>query len=112
MASTIDRLRKRTKCPVRIGDETVYVRGLTYSEWNEIQPLREEAESNGIAIGWCLLADDGSAVFARKEGEALKDFGARVLTELDIEVGTGLYLAAKIIKVTQEPPDIEAVIKN
>jgi hypothetical protein len=115
MSSVIDRVRKRRKCPVQIGDETVYVRGMTWAEWELIQPVKEEAWSNGIAIGWCLLEDDGKPVFTREPTEDLETFGKRVLADLDMEIGTGLYLSAKIMRATQEPPDektVENIVKN
>ena len=113
MASMVDRLRKRQFFPVTIGDETVHFRGLRRSEWHDcIEPIRDCEESNGVAIGLCLLNDDRTQVFTRAEGEDIKAFGQRVLDECDMEISVCLMLANQIIRITQEPADFGAVVKN
>lgn len=112
MTSVIERLRKRQFCPVQVCGATVHVRGLTWSEWQRIEPIRNEGESNGVAIGWCLLNDDQTPVFTQGADEDLEAFGARVLESLDMEVGIGLMLAEKIIRVTQEPENLESLGKK
>ena len=110
----IEKLRKRRFYPVTIGDATVHLRGLLYSEHETAEEFGEAAESWGYAIGCCLMHDDGTEWFTRMVDvkETASDFGARVLRELDLPDDTRAELIAAIVKLSQGPPKIETLAKN
>ena len=111
MSSVFDKIRKRRKWPVEIDGETVYVRALLESEHREVKPFENESESYGYAIGCCLLNDDGSQAIIRAPGEAAKEFGARVLSKLDLPTDTRAELCERIVKLATGPP-LEVIAKN
>jgi hypothetical protein len=107
-----DRIRKRRFYPVEIAGEKVHIRGMKHSERNTAEAFRDHDESVGFAIGCCLLNDDGSEVFTRAAEESPKDFGGRVLKELDLPDDTKAELIQKIVKLSSGPPELEKIVKN
>lgn len=112
MSGVIDKLRKRRFYPVTIGGETVHIRGMVFAEHKEVESFGDSAESWGYAIGCCLLNEDGTLVVSRQADESAKDFGARVLAELNLSDDTRGELIASIVKLSNGPPKIEALAKN
>lgn len=111
MSGVIDKVRKRRRWPIELDGETVYVRALLESEHREVKDFETDVESYGFAIGCCLLNDDGTAVIYRNAGESAKEFGARVLLELDMPVDTRAQLCERIVKLATGPP-VETLAKN
>ena len=106
MATIAERLQKRRFYPVEIGDETVHIRALLLSEKSRMMTFSNEPESYGFALGCCLLSDDGSPAFTQVAGEGDKDFGARVLAELDLPEDTTTEICGKIVMLAKGPPNI------
>jgi hypothetical protein len=115
LSSVVDRIRRRRKYPVKLGDDTVFVRSMTIAENKAVEPFSAEIESLGYAIGVCLLNDDGSQVFAIGKDETANAFGARVLAELDIPDDARNIITEAIMKLRQDVPDMKAMetlVKN
>lgn len=110
--SVIDRLRKRRKYPVEIDGDTVHIRALLESELKIASDFRDDDESIGYAIGCAVLNDDGSQVFVMESAESSKQFGARVLAELDMPSDTKAELTTKILKLSQGPLKPDDLKKN
>lgn len=110
--SVIERLRKRRFYPITIDGETVHVRALLSSELKELLTFKDEEESFGFAVGSSLLNEDGSTAFTRSSDESAKEFGARVLTTLDLPTDTRAELSAKIVALSQGPKNAENLAKN
>jgi hypothetical protein len=85
---------------------------MKHSERTAVESFRTEDESTGFAIGRCLLNEDGSEVFTQAEAESPKEFGARVLAEMDLPEDTKAELIGKIVRLSNGPPELEAVVKN
>lgn len=111
MSAVIDKVRKRRRWPIELDGETVYIRAMIESEHREVKDFDSDVESYGFAIGCCLLNDDGSAAISRQSGESARDFGARVLRELDLPVDTRAQLCERIVKLATGPP-VETLAKN
>ena len=112
MSQVIAKLRKRRFYPVLIDGETIHLRALLDSEHKEVEPISQDVESFGYAIGCCLMNEDGTAVFSRNPDEDAKTFGARVLTELDLPDDTRSDISKAILKLQSGPPDLDSAIKN
>ena len=112
MSQVIAKLRKRRFYPIEIDGEKIHLRALLDSEHREVEPISQEVESFGYAIGCCLMNEDGTAVFTRATEEDATTFGARVLKELDLPDDTRSQLSKAILKLQTGPPEIEALVKN
>ena len=110
--SVIDRLRKRRFYPVTIDGETIHIRALLDSELKVVSEFQNEDESIGYAIGCSLVNEDQSAAFVRLGDESPKQFGARVLSEIDLPSDTKAELTSKILKLSNGPPSIDDLKKN
>jgi hypothetical protein len=53
----IAKLRKRRFYPVEIDGEKIHLRALLDSEHKEVEPISQDVESFGYAIGCCLISD-------------------------------------------------------
>jgi hypothetical protein len=110
--SVIDRLRKRRFYPVEIMGEVVHIRALLDSELKTVSEFQNEDESIGFAIGCAVLNEDQLAAFTRSAEESPKQFGARVLAEIDLPSDTKAELTNKILKLSNGPPSAEDLKKN
>jgi len=113
--SVIDRLRKRRSYPIEIDGDTIKIRALLQSELKLASEFRDDDESIGYAIGCAVLNDDGSQAFTpliKEVNESPKEFGARVLAELDMPSDTKAELTQKIMKLSQGPLKPEDLKKN
>lgn len=90
MSKVISRIQKRNKWPVKLGDETIFIRAMTKREQRE---AREIAAPDGatqieksaamelrgyFVFGCIILEDDGAPSFQRAEGESSCEFAARI----------------------------------
>lgn len=110
--SVIDRLRKRRKYPVIIDGETINIRALLDSEIDTVSEFQNDDESIGFAIGYGVLNDDGTMAFTPHDGESPKQFGGRVLAELDMPSDTKAEISEKIMKLSKGPLKPEDLKKN
>lgn len=110
--SVIDRIRKRRFYPVQIGGEAIHIRAMLDSELNIVSQFKNEDESIGYAIGCALLNDDQSQAIAATPDETPKQFGARVLKELDLPSDTKAEIVAKIMRLSQGPLKDDELKKN
>lgn len=110
--SVIDRLRKRRAYPVSIDGEEIKIRALLESELKAVSDFRDDDESIGFAIGCSVLDADGSQMFMAKQGESPKEFGGRILAELDLPSDTKAELTSKILKLSQGPLKPDDLKKN
>lgn len=110
--SVINIVRKRRMWPVDIGGETIHLRALLMSELQTVEPFRDEDESVGYVIGCSLVNQDASPVYIISPDETPKQFGARVLSDLDLPLDTKSELLTKISKLSNGPPSIEDLKKN
>lgn len=110
--SVIDRLQKRRFYPVEIDGEKIHIRALLDSELKAVADFQNEDESIGFAIGCSLINEDKSAVFMRTAEESPKQFGARVLAEIDLPSDTKAELTGKILRLSNGPPSAEDLKKN
>lgn len=110
--SVIDKLRKRRFYPVAIDGETVHIRALLDSELKTVTEFQNEDESVGFAIGKSVLNEDSSAAFVQLADESPKQFGQRVLTEIDLPSDTKAELTSKILKLSNGPMSAEDLKKN
>ena len=80
---TIDKIRKRSKWPVKLDDETtVYIRTMVKGERRESRTI-EDLELRGYFVfGKVLLEEDGTLSFPQNEGESAEDFAKRVEAEM------------------------------
>ena len=116
MSSVIDRIKKRAFYAVKlVNGETVHVCGVLNKFLTEARTFSEDEESVGYLIGQGLVDDSGQKVFLKSEDESSKEFGARVLAELD---GMGPDIRQEIIdaifKVSYTPEKMkpDAIVKN
>tara|TARA_R110000868_G_scaffold25944_1_gene100510 strand:- start:2169 stop:2504 length:336 start_codon:yes stop_codon:yes gene_type:complete len=110
--SVIDRLRKRRFYPVTIDGEVIHIRALLDSELKTVSAFQNEDESIGFAIGCSLINEDKSDVFTIAADESAKQFGARVLAEINLPSDTKAELTSKILKLSNGPPSAEDLKKN
>lgn len=110
--SVIDRLRKRRFYPIDIEGETIHIRALLDSELQAVVEFRDNDESVGFAIGCALLNEDKSAAFVLSADETSKQFGARVLKELDLPSDTKAEITGKILKLSNGPLKADELKKN
>lgn len=110
--SVIDKLRKRRAYEMPIAGETVKVRSLLNSEFDEIRKISDDIESIGAAIGFGLLNEDSTQAIVRNADETIKQFGARVLATLDLPTDTQKELSDKIMDLTVKGPAVEKLAKN
>lgn len=110
--SVIDRLRKRRFYPFEILGEVIHLRALLDSELKTVSEFRNEDESIGFAVGCALINEDQSPVFMKSADESPKQFGARVLTEIDLPSDTKAELTSKILKLSNGPLSAEDLKKN
>lgn len=83
MSKFNDKVLKRHKWPVPIGNETVYIRAPTKSEKREAAGI-EDAELQGyFMLGCACLNDDGTLAYPRSEGESAVDFASRVQSAME-----------------------------
>jgi len=118
MASVIERLKKRAFYPFKlVNGETVHLRALTHNQLKAIRQFQGEDESIGYTIGCCLLEESGEPVFTplvSEINESPKEFGARVLSEIDFPLDVRESLTEFIFKLSTDPSDKahEAIVKN
>lgn len=110
--SVILKLKKRRFYPFEIGGETIHLRSMLSSELDHVQKFRKDDESIGYTIGCSVLNEDGSAAFIQRNDETAKEFGGRVLLEVDLPLDTRTELVNKIIGLSNGPPSQEKLIKN
>lgn len=110
--SVIDRLRKRRFYPVTIDGEVVHIRAMLDSELKAVADFRDQDESVGFAFGCSLVNEDKSPVFTRLPEESPKQFGGRVLAEIDLPSDTKAELTNKILKLSNGPPEADDLKKN
>ena len=110
--SVISKLTKRRFYPFQIDGETIHLRSLLSSELDAVQKFRDDDESLGFIIGCSVLNEHGSAEFVKTETETVKEFGARILSEVDLPLDTRTELINKIIGLSNGPPSQEKLIKN
>lgn len=110
--SVISKLTKRRFYPFQIDGETIHLRSMLSSELDTVQKFRDDDESLGFMIGCCVLNENGSAEFIKTETETAKEFGARILAEIDLPLDTRTELINKIIGLSNGPPSQEKLIKN
>lgn len=114
MGSVSDILRKRRFYPVTIDGDQIHIRALLTSELLAITAIAKNNDDAaiGFAFGCSVLNSDGSQVFNRGSSETDVQFGARILTELDLPLDTKAELTGKIMKLSQGPIDHEQLKKN
>lgn len=112
MKSVAEKIRRRRFYPVVIDGETIHLRALLNSELTTVQTFRTEDESVGYAIGCSLLNEDQTPVFVPTPDESAKQFGGRVLVELDLPTDTRAELVEKILKLSNGPASQDALEKN
>lgn len=95
MSKVITRIQKRNKWPVKLGDETIFIRAMTKREQREAREIAAaesatQAEKNAamelrgyFVFGCIILEDDGSLSFPRAEGESCHEFAKRVDREME-----------------------------
>lgn len=110
--SVFDRLRKRRFYPIEIMGEVIHIRAMLDSELKTVSEFQMEDESIGYAIGCALLNEDQTPAFVQQPGETAKDFGARVLVELDLPSDTKAELPDKILKLSKGPLSADELKKN
>lgn len=110
--SVIERLRKRRFYPIEIMGETIHIRAMLDSELKQVSEFQSEDESIGYAIGCALLNEDQSPAFAQQPEETAKEFGARVLRELDLPSDTKAELPDKILRLSRGPLSADELKKN
>lgn len=110
--SVIKRLQKRRAYRHQINGEEILIRSLLTSEFDLVMEIRDDGESLGAAIGFGLLNEDQSAAFTRHPDESVKQFGQRVLRELDLPGDTRRELSEKILSLTVSGPDVDALVKK
>ena len=112
MSSVIDRLRKRRFYPITIDGEIVHIRALLQSELKTVEAFKDEDESIGFAIGCAVLNEDHSQTFTQAQDEQAKEFGARILAELDLPSDTKSELTGKILRLSNGPLKEDELKKN
>jgi hypothetical protein len=81
---TIDKIRKRSKWPVKLDDETtVYIRTMVKGEQRASKEITDDELRGYFIFGVILLEDDGTPSFTRNDGETVAEFAARVAAEMD-----------------------------
>jgi hypothetical protein len=110
--SVILKLTKRRFYPFQIDGETIHLRAMLTSELDIVQKFRDDDESLGFMIGCCVLSENGTAEFMKTADETPKQFGARILCEVDLPLDTRTELINKIIGLSNGPPSQEKLIKN
>lgn len=110
--SVMSKLTKRRFYPFQIDGETIHLRAMLSSELDTVQKFRDDDESLGFMIGCCVLNENGLADFIKTDTETPKDFGARILSEIDLPLDTRTELINKIIGLSNGPPSQEKLIKN
>ena len=110
--SVIERLRKRRFYPIDLDGQTIHIRAMLDSELKAVAEFRDDDESVGFAIGCALLNEDKSAAFVRAADETSKQFGARVLEELDLPSDTKAEITGKILKLSNGPLKDDELKKN
>jgi hypothetical protein len=110
--SVIDKLRKRRKYPIEIDGETINIRALRDSEIDTVTEFQNDDESIGFAIGYGVLNDDGTPAFSPLDGESPKEFGGRVLDEIDMPSDTKAEISEKIMKLSKGPLKPDDLKKN
>ncbi len=110
--SVIDRLRKRRFYPVEIMGEVIHIRALLDSELKIVAEFQNEDESIGYVIGHSVLNEDQSPAFTQAAEVTPKQFGARVLAEIDLPSDTKAELTSKILKLSNGPLSAEDLKKN
>lgn len=110
--SVANTLRKRRFWPVVIDGETIHIRALLMSEIHTVDAFRDEEESVGYVLGCTLLNEDKSPAYTPSADESPKQFGARVMADLDLPLDTKSELLAKISKLSDGPPKPDDLKKN
>lgn len=110
--SVISKLTKRRFYPFQIDGETIHLRSMLSSELAAVQLFRSEDSSIGYTLGCSVLNEDGSSAFVKATNETPQEFGARVLSEVDLPLDTRTELINKIIGLSNGPPSQEKLIKN
>lgn len=110
--SVIERLQKRRAYPVSIDGDVIHIRALRASELAVASGFQNDDESIGFVIGYGVVNDDGSQAILQVEGETAKDFGARVLSTLDLPLDTRSEITSKIMKLSNGPLSEDELKKN
>ena len=110
MSTTIDRLRKRLKWPVKLGEETVYLRGATQGEIAESDPL-DGVEKTWFLFGVALLDEDGTQAIAR-DGASPEVFAQRVKETLSDVTLDQLKLVSEALNKICTAPDLDKLKKS
>jgi len=115
MSSVIDRIKKRAFYPFKmVNGETVHLKALTIGQLQSIEAFGSEHSANGYAIGHSLMDESGSVVFTQLAEESCRDFGTRVLSEIDMPLDVFHPIVEFIFKLSTTPSEhaTEAIIKN
>jgi len=111
MSKTLNAIRKRQKWPVKVGDDTVYVRALTKGEQRQSREIEDMEQRAAFIFGIALIEDDGSPSFPRNDGESAGDFAKRVDAELDdVPEDAKAEILKQLAKV--HSADVEKIAKN
>lgn len=102
MSKVCDKLTKRRAFPVKVNGETIHVRGMTRGEAKVLPGIENEGLQNVYMLGCCLVEEDGTPSFPRKDGEPVVTWLERIEPEFDgidaatmFEIGYGIELASK-----------------
>ena len=114
MSSVIERLQRRRHYPIDIDGEKVFVRSMKRPEREACESFKDDEYSLGFAIGVALVSESGSPVFHQTDSESAREFGERVLSELDLPDDTRSQLVNAILKLSNGPTadQLAALKKN
>ncbi len=110
MSKLIERIQKRKKWPVKLGEDTIYIRALVKREQREAQEVSDPILRGYFIFGCILLEDDGSMTFTRAAGESPTDFAARVGEVMDSVPEDSQAAIANALTKAQTVP--ESLAKN
>lgn len=111
MSKTLNAIRKRQKWPVKVGEDTIYVRAMTKGEQRQSREIEDMEQRAAFIFGVALLEDDGSPLFQMNDGESAINFAKRVDAELDnVPEDTKAEILKQLAKV--HSADVDKIAKN
>lgn len=107
MSKAIDRLRKRGRWPVKLAEDTVYIRAMVKGEQREAREVSDDELRGYFIFGTILLEDDGAPSYPRVAGESPDDFAKRIDAEMaDVPEDHKMALLTALAKASSVPENL------
>ena len=111
MSSVFQKVAKRKAYPVEIDGETMHVSEPTFGKIDRFKSLGGE-KSTWLALGLCLVSENGETLFTIEPAETDEQFADRVMTDAqDVTPSVVKALSDAIMKLIN-PVKQEALEKN